>query len=783
MNERIRGLRQAVLDAVPGVCPERALIWTRYHRDRANRKKPVPIRMAEAVSRVLAEKSIRIWPDELIVGNYTSRRVGGGIFPELHGLVQMTDLFSFPTRKENPLALSRADMARLAAIAPFWATRFLAARVHKSRVTNARFIARQLSGREYVINETGGISHVAPDYEKLLALGAHGIAKDAARRGKAVRPGSDAAVFYESVGIVMAGLAAFGHRYADLARGMAANEPDPARSRELLAIAETCERVPARPARTFAEALQSLFFAQIAVNIESLDNSVCPGRADQYLHPYLERDLAAGVLTRDQARELVFAWSIKFCEIVPVFPGLITRIHGGLFNGQVVCVGGTDEKGGDAVNELSMMFLDAMDELRMRQPNYTARVHAGSGPEYLDRIHEILASGANSPALYNDGAIVPVLAGNGVALEHARDYTPVGCVEPVSQGKSFSSTDAALMNVPLCLTLALNRGRPFKARLRAGARTPDPAAMVSMEDMKRAFAHQLAFGLEKLLRDLAGVERANARLHPTPLTSALLSGCLESGTDSTAGGALYNFSGIQCVAPANVGDSLCAIERAVFQDRRVTLPELAAQCAANLPDENLRAYLLSLPKFGNDDPEADSWTDWVVETFANLLAGRKNTRGGKYTVGLYSVTVHEFWGRVTGADPSGRRRGEPLASGLAPGNGMDCQGPTALLNSVNRLDLTRATNGMNFNVKFDAATLRGKTGRLALSALLSTYFSRGGMQAQVNVLDPKILKEARDNPAAHPHLLVRVSGYSAYFNDLTPALKDELIRRTSLCSP
>ncbi|MFH2099517.1 MAG: pyruvate formate lyase family protein [Pseudomonadota bacterium] len=782
MNERVQRLKRAVQEAVPGLCPERALIWTRYHKDKQNRKKPRPIQMAEALSLVLAEKTIRIWPDELIVGNYTRRRVGGGIFPELHGLVQMSDLFSFPSRKENPLALSRADMARLAAIAPFWATRFLGARVHKSPRKNLAFLARQLSGTEFVINETGGISHIAPDYEKLLTLGALGIGEDAAQRRKAVRPGSDEAVFYEAVETAMAGLAAFGHRYADLARKMAVAEPDPARARELAAIAETCEQVPARPARNFAEALQSVFFAQIAVNIESLDNSVCPGRVDQYLFPYLKRDLDAGTLGPDQARELVFAWSVKFAEIVPVFPALITRIHGGLFNGQVVCVGGTDGNGADAVNELSMMLLNAMDELRMRQPNYTARVHAGSPPEYLDKIHAILAAGANSPALYNDGAIVPVLVKNGYSPEHARDYTPVGCVEPVSQGRSFSSTDAALMNVPLCLELALNRGRRFGSRLRIGARTPDPGAMLSMKDVKRAFTDQLGFGLEKLLDDLAAVERANARLHPTPLTSALLAGCLESGTDSTAGGAQYNFSGIQCVAPSSVGDSLCAIERAVFRDQRLSLPELAAQCAANFPDEDLRAYLLSLPKFGNDDPEADAWTDWVLEAFSDLLEGRKNTRGGKYTMGVYSVTVHEFWGRVTGADPSGRRQGEPLASGLAPGNGMDRCGPTALLNSVNRLDVSRATNGLNFNVKFDAATLRGRTGPLALSALLSTYFSRGGMQAQVNVLDPKVLKEARDNPAAHPHLLVRVSGYSAYFNDLTPALKDELIRRTSLCA-
>ncbi|MBW1990242.1 MAG: formate acetyltransferase, partial [Deltaproteobacteria bacterium] len=340
MNPRIEALKTAVMSAAPGVCPERALSWTRYHKVRKNRKKPAPVRMAEALSAVLAERTIAIWPHELIVGNYTSRRVGGAVFPELHGLVQLADLFTFPTRAENPLEISRAEQLKLAAIVPFWATRFLGAKVHSSRARNLAFMARQIKGHEYVINETGGISHVAPDYEKLLQVGAYGIAEEARALQKGVRPGSEAAHFYRGVARVMEGLAAFGHRYADLAADMAKKETDPARRAELFAISEVCGQVPARSARTFWEALQSVFFAQVAINAESLDNSVCPGRMDQYLYPYYERDVEAGILTREAAKELVFCFSIKMAEIIPVFSGLITRFHGGLFNGQVVNVGG-----------------------------------------------------------------------------------------------------------------------------------------------------------------------------------------------------------------------------------------------------------------------------------------------------------------------------------------------------------------------------------------------------------------------------------------------------------
>jgi formate C-acetyltransferase len=356
----------------------------------------------------------------------------------------------------------------------------------------------------------------------------------------------------------------------------------------------------------------------------------------------------------------------------------------------------------------------------------------------------------------------------------------VGCVEPVSQGKSFASTDAALVNVPILLELALNQGRRFGSWFRSGARTAPVARMRSMGDVKAAFETQLRFQLGKLVGDLQAVERANRRYHPTPLTSMLLDGCLESGVCSTAGGARYNFSGVQCVGPTDAGDALYAIERAVFRDRKLSLGELVSQLKRDLPDPDWLACLRGLEKFGNDEAEVDQWTWYVVEAFVRLLSRFENTRGGPYTTGLYSVTAHQHFGGVTGALPHGRKKGASFASGLAPGNGMDRRGPTALLNSVNRFDFGRIANGVNFNVKFDPHILRGAAGRAALKSLLKTYFRRGGMQIQVNVLDPQILIRARDDPGSHPHLLVRVSGYSAYFNDLTPEMQDEIIRRSCL---
>ncbi|TAL32954.1 MAG: formate acetyltransferase [Spirochaetes bacterium] len=779
--DRIGRLKAAVMETQPGICPERALIWTDYFRTRAHRAQSPHAYMAGALAEVLARKSVAIHPDELIVGNYTSKRVGGSLFPELHGLPVLMDLFKFSSRETNRLRVSGKEKFALLKIVPFWMFRFLGIRAYRSPLSTMRLLADQLKAHFYLINESGGISHIAPDYEALIRMGTDGFRAKADALQAGVERGSEPWHFYEAVKTIAEGLARFGERYAALAERMADKEKDAKRKRELAEIAQACRQVPRHGARNFREAVQSLFFAQIALNLESLDNSVCPGRVDQYLYPYYAADLREGRITREGAKELLACLSIKMAEIIPVFSRHMTNFHGGMFNGQVVTVGGVDREGKDGVNDLSFIVLEIMDELRMRQPNYHARVHAGSPAPYLDKIWSMLASGSNSPALYGDETIIETMKMNGYTPEDARDYTAVGCVEPVCQGKSFSSTDAAIFNTPLCLEMALNGGRRFGRLFRSGVKTMSASRMKSMDDVVAAFGAQLEHALGRLIRDLRAIEEANRNYHPTPLTSMLLDGCLERGKCSTAGGARYNFSGIQCVAPVDTGDALRAIEKAVFQDGALTLPGLVSGLKRNLPDESMRTALKGIEKFGNDCEEADRWTRRVTERFAAALRSfGMNTRGGAYVMGLYSVTAHEYFGRITGALPHGRRKGEPFASGISPLNGADRKGPTAVLNSVNSLDHRAAANGVNFNLKFTPLSLRGEEGRRALGVLMGAYFRRGGMQAQVNVLDPEMLLDARNDPGKYPHLLVRVSGYSAYFNDLTPAMKDEIIRRSSL---
>jgi len=780
--DRIGRLKKAVQTTKPGICTERALIWTRYFRNRKNRKKSIFIQMAEALRDVLLQKQITIYPDELIVGNFSSKRVGGAIYPELHGLVVMQDIFKFSSRQTNPLEISRREIRQLLKIVPFWLFRFLGIRAHKGIREKIRFIKEQLKCHYYFINEGGGIAHLAPDYEKLVQLGTDGIIAQVNTHQVAFKQGSNEWTFLEAVKIIAEALARFGERYAELALAMAETEADPRRSQELREIALVCQTVPRKGAITFQQALQSIFLAQIAINLESLDNANSPGRMDFYLFPFYQRDVKKGILTRQTARDLVAAFCIKMSEIIPVFSKIITNFHGGMFNGQVVTVGGMDRNGNDSSNELSYIFLEVTDELRMRQPNFHARIHKNAPQSYVDKVYDTLSNGSNSPALYNDDVIVETMVKNGYTLADARNYTAVGCVEPVSQGKSFASTDAALFNVPIMLELALNQGRRFSSSKRWGKKTIPVSKMTSMADVKRAFEIQLEYGIKKLIKDLQAIEMANARLHPTPFTSMLLDGCMEMGECSTAGGAAYNFSGVQCVGPADTGDALYAIEQAVFLEKRITLPDLVALLKKDLCDAGWRNYLRNLPKFGNDEEVVDKYTLYVADKFVEFIGAYTNTRGGRYTAGLYSVTAHQYYGSVTSALPSGRRKGDSFASGISPSNGMDKNGPTAMLNSVNRIDFTRFANGINLNIKFDPALIKERAGKLALEGLLQAYFRRGGMQAQLNLLDSSTLIKARDNPDAYPNLLVRVSGYSAYFNDLTLQMKDELIRRTCLTS-
>ncbi|HPA70337.1 MAG TPA: pyruvate formate lyase family protein [Bacteroidales bacterium] len=783
MKHRISTLKNDIDTFSPGICPERALLWTDYFKKKANRKKPVDTQIAEAVRHVLLNKSVTIYPNEVIVGNYTSKRVGGIIYPELDGIGALLEINKFHKRATNPLSTTPLERRKLALTIPFWLKHNLPSRAVKGLINKHAFIFRQLTAKQFQIYEAGGISHFSPDYEKLLRVGATGIKEEAEQFQKETTDKKKQR-FYEAVKLSAGTLAEFGDRYADCAEQLAQKETTQERKSELLNIASICRNVPRNGAKTFQEAVQSMMLGQIALFQESMGPTVCPGRIDQILQPYYQKDLENGRITRETAKEILAAFCIKLCENVPVFPTVANKTLGGFPSWQVVTVGGVDIDGNDATNDLSYILLELMDELRMRQPNFHVRLNPNTPQAFHDQVIRIHTGIGSAPALYNDDIIIKTMTQAGYSLADARNYVAIGCVEPTSQGKTLGSTDAAIINLPLALEMALNQGRCFDANYpffhnQYGAKTKPVSEMRSMADVMAAYEIQLQHQMAKLHFDLQAIEKAHTKYHPTPLTSMLIDGCLKAGTCATAGGATYNFSGIQGVGITTVGDALYAIEKAVFKDKITDLETLVAQLKDNIPDTALHARLRRIDKFGNDHEKADSWTRYVADHYSETVTALgKNTRGGQYNAGLYSNTTHVHFGSLVGALPNGRRAGEPFASGIAPENGMDKNGPAALINSMNRLDFTKFANGINFNMKFDASSYRDDAGQKALASLFDVYFKRGGMQVQANMLDSRILLDARNNPALYPNLLIRVSGYSAYFNDLSTELKDEIISRS-----
>ena len=770
-SERFRRIRRELQSTPVYLCPERALLVTEFFKQHDDPSQEMIVRKAKALSYILANKSACIYPDELIVGNVGTRRISAITQPELAGVFVSEDLLWIERRKTTPLRISWPDRLKLLTrVIPYWLTRNMNIRAFRNPLHLLRFVREQLWPTFYLINEAGGIGHFLPDYEKMIRIGIEGYLES--MRGKE-------GPLYEAARIVCEGLATFARSLAEEGERLARLESDPARRAELAEIARICRKVPAGPAETFHEAVQSLWLTHLAVNLESLNSAVSFGRMDQYLYPYYRRDIEEGRLTPMQAKEILLSFSAKAAEHVFLLSERISQYHGGYLVVQAAIVGGCDRDGGDATNDLTYLFLDVMEESGLRDPNYQARVHAGSPDEYLLRVADVARKGNGVPAVFGDEAAVTSLVYHGYPVEEARDYGVVGCVELALPGISFFSTDASLFDLAICLELALNRGRRFGGRLRVGADTPDPSTMRDMDAVIDAFRRQVDYVTDRMIRDFRVVETGNRDYHPTPFSSMLVEGCLESGRDLTAGGARYNSSGIQGVGVADVADSLAALDRVVFEQGRHSLAEVVSALKDDFAaHERLHAALMQAPKYGNDDPLADEYADLVVHIFHQSLSRHRNTRGGPYVPGFYSVTCHVAFGRRVGALPSGRKAGEPLASSLGPANGCDCLGPTAVLQSVARVDSRLMPNGCAVNLRFDPRNLAGEKGAEVLAALMRGYFAQGGMQVQFNIIDPEVLMEARRNPGSHPGLVVRVAGYCAYFDDLPDAAKDEIISRT-----
>ncbi|MBU4385952.1 MAG: glycyl radical protein, partial [Actinobacteria bacterium] len=569
-------------------------------------------------------------------------------------------------------------------------------------------------------------------------------------------------------------------RYAELADKLSA-VADSVRKEELLDVAERCRRVPAEPPRTFMEALQSLWMAQVVLSISyGMAGILSPGRVDQYLYPFFAAGLEAGRITRERALEVIEEYLIKLGTylIMLIEAGKDTASEMAV-GSNTFTVGGLDRDGNDATSELSYLFLEAHDNMKALANNLSVRISDKTPREFLVRSCETYRS-TSGLAFFNDGVIVKELARDGYSLEDARDYSIVGCVEPTSTGNSFACTAGNDVSLAGVLEMALRRGRMLFSGRRVGAPTADPRSFSSFEDVKEAFGEQLSFNVEKLVRAVELLDRAYIEEFPCPPLSATLEGCLESGRDMTHGGAKYNFGSITGRGLGTVANSLAAINWAVFERNLITMDELVRLLESNFRGgESVRQMLLrKAPKYGNDEGDADDIATWVTEVFSREVRKHRCGRGGSYRPGMFSYGVHVMDGLYLGATPDGRLAGEPVSNGISPVNGTERGGPTAVLHSAAKAGSSPLSNGTALNMRLSPGLLRSEESTEKLASLVEGYFALGGRHVQFNVVDTATLEDAQAHPEKYPDLVVRVSGYCAYFTDLGTSIQNDIIART-----
>jgi len=739
---------------------EQALIITRCYREAEGQ--PRILRRAQALRAALEQMEIAVEAEERIVGNRTAGVRWGVVFPESGSNWVDREFETLPTRPQDRFNVRAEDIEIFRReIVPYWKGKSL------EDVLRARYGQTfDDLGMVVKINQKDHAQgHICPDCARWLQLGPSGIKAWAERKLEGAK--DDQALFYRSVLIVMEGASAFMRRYAALAARKGMDE-----------VARICAKLAEHPAESFHEALQSLWFLFVILQMESNASSFSPGRMDRFLWPYYAND----AISRDEALELIECLWLKFNQIVYMRNTHSAKYFAGFPIGFNIAVGGVDDEGKDFCNALSFLMLQAQKDLGLSQPNLSVRLHPGINDALLKESVRVVARGSGMPQYFGDGAVIPALESLGVTAADARNYAVVGCVELTTQGNCLGWSDAAMFNMNKVLELTLNGGKCLLTGRQLAPDYGDLTCYDSFEALEEAFRRHLDDYIGRMVEACAVVERAHQELLPSPFLSAVIRDCMEKGTDVTAGGAHYNFSGIQMIQVANLADSLEAIRCLVYQQKRIDRAELLAALRANFEGhEKLRAMLLNrAPKYGNDVDSVDMLGVKWARYFREKLGAYTNYRGGPYHTGMYTVSAHVPMGENLGASPDGRRAGEPLADGgMSPVYGRDVAGPTAVLKSVSKLDSCLTSNGGLLNMKFLPSFFETEAGVEKFANFLRSFADLNIPHVQFNVVNREDLLRAQQEPEKYQSLTVRVAGYTAYFVELARKLQDEIIARTS----
>ncbi len=775
---RLRELRDLHFAARSEVCIERARYVTEYLREHDDPADPPVIRRAKTVNYFLARKSPVFHDRNLLAGTTTAKPMGAPVYPELTGLAIWSELETISNRRSNPQFLSAEDAACLNfEIFPFWMDRNVL-ETARMRYHNPKCLKLFEHMVFFIASKVGAISHTVPNFQVVLDKGLNYLIREAAARETGAEQ-EEQRHFYRAVQIALQGIINYANNLSRKAAELAGTETDPGRRKSLAKMAEVCLKVPAEPASTFHEAVNSLWISHLAILAENINMAMSPGRLDQVLYKFYQKDMAEGRLTIGEALELVGCLWFKLADNVNLVPETAEQLFGGAGTAPAVTLGGIDSSGEDAVNDLTYIMLRVTELLKIRDPSLNARYHyEKNSREYLTRVCEVVANTKAVPAFYNDVVNIRTLENQGTPVEHARDYAVIGCVELASAGRSYDASSSIILNLVAPLELALYNGRrPVTGDEQIGPVTGDPAGFTGFAEFWSAFQTQVKWLIGEAVQLNEYLGAVHQEMLPSPLLSAYFEGPLEKGRDLICGGALYNSSGATHVGFADTVDSLNAIEQAVFLDRKCSPAELITALNADFAGyETLHQYLVNrTPKYGTEEPIALRNSQNLIRFLYEVYQARINYRGGRYRPAYWTMTNHSGQGMLTYALPNGRKAGQPFASGITPVSGA-ARELTACLKTVGGLDSLCIPGGEALNLKFTTITNREDLEKFG--CLIESYFRLGGMQVQFNIMSYETLIDAKEHPEKYPGLMVRVSGYSAYFRDLNEKMQDELITRT-----
>ena len=784
LTERMQAFREEVLDAKPYIDAQRAVLATEAYKE--NQNQPRVMVRALMLQKILEGMSIYIDDKSLIAGNQATKNKNAPIFPEYTMEFVMNELDLFEKRDGDVFYITEETKEQLREIAPFWENNNLRARGEALLPEEVDvFMETGVFGMEGKLN--AGDAHLAVNYQRILSDGLKGYEK----RVKELRAALDFTdpesidknVFYKAVLTVIEAVRDFAQRYSKLAKELADKETDAKRKEELLQMSKICAKVPYEPANSFREAVQSVWFIQLILQIESNGHSLSYGRFDQYMYPYYMKDINEGKITKEDALELLTCLWIKTLTINKVRSQSHTLSSAGSPMYQNVTIGGqtTDKK--DAVNELSFVVLQSVAQTRLTQPNLTVRYHANIDKHFFDECIEVMKLGFGMPALNNDEIIIPSFINWGVKEEDAYNYSAIGCVETAVPGKwGYRCTGMSYINFPRVLLCAMNDGVDLTSGKRFTKGYGKFTEMETYEDLLAAW--------DKTVREMTrysvivenAIDKASERDVPDVLCSALTDDCIGRGKTIKEGGAVYDFiSGLQ-VGIANMADSLAAIKKLVYEEKKITKEQLWNAILDDFQSEEnkkIQEMLINdVPKYGNDDDYVDQLVVEAYDSYLDEIKKYPNTRGIRYG-GTSSISANVGQGMGTIATPDGRNAFEPLAEGSSPAHNADKNGPTAVFKTVAKLPTEKITGGVLLNQKMTPQMLSTEENKQKLEMLIRTFFNRlHGYHVQYNIVSRETLIDAQEHPEKHKDLIVRVAGYSAFFNVLSKKTQDDIIGRT-----